>query len=93
MPIYKYYTAQGCLAQGFTVLAIALVRILTKTKILTNKSIPNNLGDFNNVNKEFLPKNSSQKIPLKEFSQKIPQKNSPQKNPPKKFQEKSPKKS
>ena len=61
---------------------LLLGKILTKTQILIYKSIRNNLADFNNVNKECLPKKSFQKISPKKFlqknsSQKIP----PQKNP------------
>ena len=44
MPIYKYYTAQGCLAQGFTVL-ICLTGIAKKYFWMQDKKIKS-LGDF-----------------------------------------------
>ena len=49
----------------------------------------NKLVDFNNINKEFLPKNPPKKILLKESSQKNPAKKFSQKIHPKKIQEKS----
>ena len=55
----------------------ALRQNLGKNKNLDRQinSYSNNLADFNNVNKEYLPKNSSQKIlpknPSKKSSQKI----------------------
>ena len=39
-----------------------------------------NLADFNNVNKEFLPKRSPKKIPLKKILPKNPSKNSYKRN-------------
>ena len=53
-------------------------------KQINSFHIQNTLADFNNVKKEFLPKKSSQKSPLKKFlpknsSKKILSKKSPQK--------------
>ena len=58
----------------------------------THQFLPysNNLADFNNVNKEFLPKKSSpKKSPPKNPPKEIlPQKNPPKKIPPKKSSQK-----
>jgi hypothetical protein len=62
---------------------------LTKTSIpCQSLSDSNNLADFNNVNKEFLPKNLPKKT-----SQKILPKNPPQKKSKKKIQKIPPEKS
>ena len=60
----------------------------------TNQSLSysNNLADFNNVNKEFLQKNFSQKNPPKKFLQKNSSKKILQKIPPKNSSKKIPKK-
>ena len=54
--------------------SLLLDKILTKTKILTNKSIRNNLADFNNVipPERILLKIFIQKNPHKRFQKKLP---------------------
>ena len=36
MPIYKYYTAQGCLAQGFTVLPYFVKKVFSMSGKVLN---------------------------------------------------------
>ena len=59
-------------------------------KQINSFHIQNTLADFNNVNNEFFPKDSSQKNPPKKSSQKILPKKSSQKIYPKKFFQKNP---
>ena len=65
---------------------------LKKPKTCRRNTNSNNLADFNNVNKEFLPENSSQKIPPKKILPKISPKNNSRKIHPKKFLKNSKKK-